>query len=283
MSFAAHRGARLFKALSVAVSLAMAGAALPARAQEPLHLSLNYDGSLYVKVLDVSVDQVLDGKAFQASAHIKTSGILAVFRKINLRAQTQGRLERDIPLPKTFSYLNNDGHKNRQVTATWSPTDVSTRSSPQFPNMGDPPATREQKLEAADPLTILTRMTMLPSGEKPCEGVSQFYDGKQRYDVEYSYRGAATPDARERKLGITSAVRCSLAYHEVAGFKKKPADQRGQGLRHDVLVGLGRIGAAGPWVISFLHADTFLGAAEIDLVNAKVDGARAGDQLRAGL
>jgi hypothetical protein len=283
MSFKARFGATLTRTLSVALCIGLAGAALPAFAQEPLHLSLNYDGSLYVKVLDVSVDQVLDGKAFQASAHIKTSGILSMFRKINLRAQTEGRLERDVPLPKTFSYLNNDGHKNRQVTATWSPTDVATRSSPQFPNMGDPPATREQKLEAADPLTILTRMTLLPSGEKPCQGVSQFYDGKQRYDVEYSYRGAATPDARERKLGITSAVRCSLTYREVAGFKKKPLDQRNQGLRRDVSVGLGRIGAGGPWVISFLRADTFLGAAEIDLVNARVDGARAGDQLRAGL
>ncbi|MFV4733673.1 hypothetical protein ACNJUX_21065, partial [Mycobacterium tuberculosis] len=152
----------------------------------------------------------------------------ALFRKINLKAETQGRFESAVAQPKTFTYLNTDGHKNRRVTAVWSPGDVSTQSQPQFATMGDPPATKEQKLEAADPLTVLTRITLLPQGDKPCQGVSQFFDGKQRYDLEYANHGATQPDGRERRLGITTAVRCSITYREVAGFNKKPAEQRNQ-------------------------------------------------------
>lgn len=247
-----------------------------AQAQDPLHLSLNYNGSLYVKVLDVAVDQTLDGDHFSASAQIRTSGILSLFHHINLKADGEGRIDKDGILPRVFTFQNLDGKKNRRVTATWTPSDVETQSQPHYSNMGDPPATREQKLEAADPLTILTRMTVLPAGQKPCQGVSQFFDGKQRYDLEYTAESPASADGRERRLGLTEVVRCKLAFREVAGFRRKPADQRSQGLRREVTLGLGRIGADGPWVVSFLRADTFLGAAEIDLVGAKVSSAKAG-------
>jgi hypothetical protein len=261
------------KVLAAAVSLGLLAAA-PARAQDPLHLQLSYDGSLYVKVLEVAVDQVLDNRTFQASAHVKTFGLLALLQKINLRARSEGRFENAAVLPRTFSYVNADGRKNRHVSAVWSPADVSTEAEPRFTNMGEPAATKEQRLEAADPLTVLTRITVLPQADKPCQGVSQFFDGKQRYDLEYSYRGPAQPDEREKRLGVTSAARCGLTYREVAGFKRKPASQRTQGIRHEISLGLGRIGPDGPWVISYIKADTFLGRAEIDLVNAHVSGRR---------
>ena len=248
---------------------------------DPLKLALDYSGSVYVKVLDVHVDQTIAPGGFNAAARIKTSGVLALFRKINLNASTEGRFERGIAQPREFSYLNTDGKKDRKVSATWTPTDVSTQSAPAFKTMGDPAATREQKLEAADPLTILTRMTVLPTGAKPCQGVSQFYDGKQRYDVAYSAKGEARPNAREQKLGITSVMQCSIHYHEVAGFKKKPANQRGQGVAPDVALGFGRMGADGPWVVSYVRATTFLGNAEIDLVKASMSGQRP--EMRAAL
>jgi Protein of unknown function (DUF3108) len=260
--------ARLAGALSASLLIGLAAA--PARAQEPVHLSLRYDGDLFVKVLDVAIDQVLDGDHFSASAHIKTSGILALFRKLDLSAESQGRLENAVAEPKTFSYANIDGKKNRHVTAIWSGADVETLSQPVYPNMGDPPATREQRLEAADPLTVLTRLAVLPPGQKPCQGVSHFYDGKQRYDLEYTDEGAAPTDHRERKLGLTNEVHCKLVYREVAGFKRKPSSERNQGLRRDITVGIGRLGGDGPWVISFLRAETILGSAEINLVNARL-------------
>ncbi len=248
---------------------------------DPLKLSLDYSGSLYVKVLDMHVDQTIDPRGFNAAAHIKTSGVLALFRKINLKASTNGRFERGVAQPREFNYLNTDGKKDRKVSATWTATDVATQSAPAFKSMGEPAASREQRLEAADPLTILTRMTVMPTGARPCQGVSQFYDGKQRYDVEYLPKGEARPDAREQKLGIVTVARCTIHYHEVAGFKKKPADQRGQGVSSDVLVGFGRMGAGGPWVISYVRAGTFLGEADIDLVKASMSGPRP--EARAAL
>jgi len=245
-------------------------ATTPAVAQGPTHLTLNYDGSLFVKVLDVAIEQAIDGERFTASAHIRTSGILALFRHIDLKASAQGRIEDAKPAPRLFTYANIDGKKNRHVMATWTGADVETQSQPHYPDMGDPPASREQQLEAADPLTNLTRVALTPQGQRPCQGPIHFYDGKQRYDLDFTYKGPAPAEERERRLGLTDTIRCSLVYREVAGFKRKPPEQRSQGLRRDVTIGLGRLGPGGPWVVSLLRADTFLGAAEINLVNLRV-------------
>lgn len=270
-------------ALTAAVlALGLAGSGRAQPTGEGMKLALDYSGSLYVKVLDVHVEQAIAPTGFSAAAHIKTSGLLALFRKINLNAASEGRFERGVAQPHEFSYLNTDGKKDRKVSATWSAVDVTTQSAPAFKTMGDPAATREQRLEAADPLTILTRLTVLGPSAKPCQGVSQFYDGKQRYDVDYALKGEAKPDGRERRLGVTSTVQCTLHYHEVAGFKKKPANQRGQGLAPDVAVGFGRMGASGPWVVSYIRATTFLGNAEIDLVKASLSGERPAE-LHAAL
>lgn len=249
--------------------------AAPASAQpDQLHLSLNYGGRLFLKVLEVNVDQTFDPTSFQSKAHLRTSGLLALFHRVDVRAESQGRIEPGGAIPKTFSY-DNAGHKNRKVIAVWTGSDVSTHSEPQFGSMGDPAATREQRVEAADPLTILTRLTIAPSDDHPCEGVRRFYDGKQRYDVAFAYKGVAQPDERERRLGLTGLIHCSLTYHEVAGFKRKPPEQRNQGLRRDVSLTLGRLGSEGPWVISQLRADTVLGPAHIDLETASMSGPTA--------
>lgn len=242
--------------------------AAPASAQTPLRLSLHYDGRLLVKVLDVSIEQAVEAGGFSASARIRTSGLLALFRKLDLKAESRGRIDNAVVSPGVFFSLNTDGKKNRAVTATWSTDDVATQSQPHYPDMGDPPASREQKLEAADPLTVLTRMTLLPPGQSPCQGVGRFYDGKQRYDIDYTHRAVTSPDGRERALGLTETLSCTLVYREVAGFRRKPVDQRSQGLRHDVSLGLGRLGPSGPWLISFLRAETMFGPASIDLVKA---------------
>ena len=113
-------------------------------------------------------------------------------------------------------------------------------------------------------------LALLPPTERPCQGVSPFFDGKQRYDLVYGFKGAAPPEARERQLGLIDTVRCSLVYREVAGFKRKPAEQRNQGLRRDVTVGMGRLGPGGPWLVSYLRAETVFGAAEIDLERARL-------------
>ena len=235
-----------------------------------MHLTLDYDGKLYLKVLELRVQQDAAGEAFTSSARLTTYGVLALFRKLDMRAEGRGRLTEAGPMPGAFGHTNAANAKARKVTAAWTGGDVVSTSQPQYPSMGDPPASRAQKLEAADPLTQAMRLALTPADGSPCRGTLKFYDGKQRYDAALSPDGRRELEGRERRLGLTAPVKCRLVYREVAGFKKKPEAEQGEGLKKAVSLGFARIGATGPWAISFVRADTQFGQAEIVL--AKVSG-----------
>ncbi len=249
--------------------------AAPSLAQGPgepggMHLTLDYDGRLYLKVLEMRVQQDATGEAFTSSARLTTYGVLALFRKLDMRAEGRGRLTEGGAMPGTFGHTNAANSKARRVSATWTGGDVVSTSAPQYPSMGDPPASRAQKLEAADPLTQAMRLALTRADGTPCRGTLKFYDGKQRYDAALSPDGKRELEGREKRLGLSAPIKCRLAYREVAGFKKKSEAEQGEGLKKAVSIGFARIGSAGPWAISYVRADTQFGQAEIVL--AKVTG-----------
>jgi hypothetical protein len=264
-----------FKSLAAAL-LAAGSLALPtgASAQAPdtgLHMTLDYDGKLYLKVLELRVQQDVGAdRATASSARLTTYGVLALFRKLDMRAEAKGRLTDAGPQPGAFAHFNASNKKPRHVTATWTGGDVISTANPPYPNMGDPAASKAQRLEAVDPLTQVLRIAVSPAEANPCRGVLKFYDGKQRYDAALSPDGARDLEGREKRLGLAAPVKCRLNYREVAGFKKKPESEQGDGLKKNVQIGFARVGAEGPWVISYVRADTQLGQAEIVL--AKISG-----------
>jgi hypothetical protein len=252
-------------------------ASLPASAQSPaaqrFHLSLGYDGRLLVKVLDIQVDQTASPTGFGASARLKSSGVLALFRKIDVRTSAQGRVVHGQARPSVFHHQNIDGRGNRKVDVTWTGSDVTTVAQPSFKGkMGEPPATRGQRLEAIDPLTASMRIALGDGQGDFCRGTMKVFDGKARYDLDFLNRQAARPNAREKRLGLVNPVHCTVRFREVAGFKKKPPAEQNQGLKHPVVMGFAEAGAGGPWVISFLDAETPLGHATIELERLKVSG-----------
>jgi hypothetical protein len=237
----------------------------PAAQSGPVHLSLGYSGRLYIKVLDIQFDQTIEAKAFNSKVRLVTYGLLRTFRKLDMRANAQGRLVDDQPMPGTMYHANIDGKDNRKVSVTWTGEDVSTTATPTYSNMGNPPASRAQRLAAADPLTQFMRMTLARSQAGPCQGKARFYDGKQLYELDFSSPRPYALDARERRLGLVNPLRCNVRYTEVAGFKKKPPEQRNSGLKRPITSDWAQIGSNGPWVLSSLSADTPLGAAVIQL------------------
>ena len=262
------------RALMIAALIGFCAPARTALAQEgfspsaqpgPVRLSLGYSGRLYIKVLDIQFDQAIEPKTFSSQVRLVTYGLLRAFRKLDMRSNAQGRLVEDQPMPGTMYHANIDGKDNRKVTVAWTGEDVLTTASPAYHNMGDPAASRAQRLAAADPLTQFMRMTLARSQDGPCQGKARFYDGKQLYDLDFSSPRPYALDAREKRFGLVNPLRCNVRYTEVAGFKKKPPEQRNSGLKRPVTSDWAQIGNNGPWVLSSIRADTPLGAAVIQL------------------
>ncbi len=234
-------------------------------AHEPLRLSLGYDGRLSViKVLEMQFEQRIGAAGFSAGAQLRSYGLLAAFKHFDIRASASGPIASDGAEPDQFSYINHDGKRVREVQVGWRRDDVVATSQPAFGNLGDPPASRDQRLAAADPLTQLMRIT-LATPMRPCEGAPRLFDGKQLYELAFSGARADAPDDDLRALGVTQLVRCSVRYHEIAGFKKKPEAKRNGGLKGPISIAFGQMGQDGPWVLTDIRADTPIGPADIAL------------------
>lgn len=258
-------------AMIPALAVAQAPSAEPNPSLESaLKLRATYDGVLLVKVLDMSIDQQLSPASFEAHATLKSSGILALFKKIDVQAGSEGRIVADQAQPSAFSHVNNDGQYNRRVRVNWTPADVATWTSVAYPSPGDPAPTRSQKLAAADPLTALTRIALLPVGKTPCAGDSLLFDGRQLYRLRFSDPRARPLSDHERRLGLTGAVRCAVTFSEIAGFDRKAPDKKNMGLGDTpVSMDLARTTEAGPWVITALRGHTPLGEARIVIRDLK--------------
>jgi hypothetical protein len=279
---ARSRAGKLAALIVACAAMAQPAVAQPALAQEPvaaprpepLKLELAYDGRLFIKVLDIRFDQTVTPEGFTSKVRLVTYGLLRAFRKLDMRANAQGRLVNGEPEPGSITHQNIDGKKNRKVTAVWTGTDVVTTSTPLYDNMGDPPATRAQRVAAADPLTEFMRMALSSSREGPCQGKARFYDGKQLYELDFSGPQPYRLDNRERRFGLVNPLRCHVRYTEVAGFKKKSVDQKNGGLQRPITTDWAQIGAGGPWVLSSLSAETPLGDAVIELAHIQTQGRR---------
>ncbi|MEY4256684.1 MAG: hypothetical protein RLZZ141_1911 [Pseudomonadota bacterium] len=271
----ALRSAALVVALATLASPALAQGPAPVVTDaKPMKLDLGYDGRLYIKVLDIQFNQTASPEAFTSKVRLVTYGLLRAFRKLDMRAYAQGRVSEGEPQPGYITHQNIDGKRNRKVNATWSGSDVLTTSTPTFDNMGDPPATRTQRVTAADPLTNFMRMTLASSQEGPCQGKARFYDGKQLYELDFAGPKPYRLGNREKRFGLVNPLRCTVRYIEVAGFKKKAVEDKSGGLRRPITTDWAQVGVGGPWVLSSLSAETPLGDAVIELARMNMEGTR---------
>ena len=256
----------------------------PCAAAQPdgpgLTLKLGYDGRLlFLKVLAIELDEQVGPTAHASSAHISSFGVLDAFKHFNIDAAESGRMVQGVPQPGVFRHENHDGKRNRRVEVVWAADDVATTSQPEMGFMGDPPATRQQRLDSVGYLTAALRLTVA-SGNGPCRGAERIFNGKELSDVGFADPRPAELSAAQQKLGLVNAIRCSATFREVAGYHKKKGAARNQGLNRPILVDFAQVGAGGPWVAARLQAQTLLGAAVIELARVDKQG-RAPQDLTA--
>jgi hypothetical protein len=271
---------RVLLALAGALALILGGPAL-AQPPAPLKMSLDYDGTLYplnlvpVKVLVIHANGRSMPGGYGADISMKSYGILRALKRVDIDAETQGRTGEDgQAYPASFSYIHHDGKRVRHVHVNWAGSDVQVASTPPYFDLGQPPATRAQKLAATDPLTQFVRFAVAAGPQAICHGPDRFFDGKQLYALDFGQAEPANLPDEIKAMGLVHGGQCTVRYTEVAGFKPKPPSQRGQGLTSPITMVFGQVGADGPWVLTNIHADTVIGHANIALKKLSVSGQR---------
>jgi hypothetical protein len=195
-----------------------------------------------------------------------------MLKRIDIDAKTQGRLRADgHAYPDTFIFDNFNGKRTKHVQIDWTADDVKVTANPPYGNLGQPSATRAQKLMATDPLTHFVRVAGASGPEEICRGPDYFFDGKQFYSLEFGRPQPAKPSDQMRELGLVNAAQCTVHMTQIAGYKpKKPGE--GDGLKGPITMVFAQARAGGPWVVADVNVETVIGRADIVLRKMDVSG-----------
>lgn len=160
--------------------------------------------------------------AYSTSSHFETSGIVSVFWQAKIEATSSGQLAPHALSPAEYDSLYQRGSdKKERVKVNFAAADPAVEADPPYP-LTQYPVTAEQKKEALDPLSAVTLVLagIRADSNNPCGTVAPVFDGRRRYNIEFTYLKDEKPDV-DTALGRGMAHLCQLRYHQIAGFKPK--------------------------------------------------------------
>lgn len=160
----------------------------------------------------------LEDDTYNMKTQVKTTGVADIFVDYDLHVAASGYIEDDGLLTYNYVSQNLDGKKDRRVELTYGRNDVEMVANPGFRDLGFPPATPEQKLEARDPITAFISAAFKPHpADNPCGETIKLFDGKQLTHMSFKYVGETKI---KTKAYSGMATECHVIVDRVAGFNK---------------------------------------------------------------
>ncbi len=274
------RSALTVGAVAMALSTTQATADPVTVSETDLHAK--YSGYLGpLKVIDVDLKSIYAPQTYRSSVRMKSTGFAALFGKFDTAATVTGYTQPKLR-PVEFNHTHT-GKKTRSTQVRWTDDTVIATANPPHGNLGNPPASTQQKLEATDTLTILAALTR-PGVDlsKACDATYAAFDGKQRYDLTLEPLGPV-----EITPNITSAVsgpgyKCLMRYKEVAGYDEKL--DRDEAFRAPITVWIAEVPGAKHRAIARFEADMGWFSAvvklkQLDHLRPQTSGAQASASL----
>ncbi len=209
--------------LSALLAVAAALAAGPAHADR---FALEYEGAWFGVAtlgsarLDIAVGDTL----YDATATLKSGGLLRLFEKSDLLAAASGEVTPQGLRWRRYD-LDHSYSKKRRVTSMRLGDDNAFRAliTPNYRVWGVPPASDADKRTSRDPLSSLVAMSMDVARTGTCTGAYPTFDGRFRYDLVLSGGRRGGYD----KGGYDGPVlKCRLRYVQVAGYELKNENER---------------------------------------------------------
>ncbi|WP_298913477.1 DUF3108 domain-containing protein [uncultured Algimonas sp.] len=158
-------------------------------------------------------------RTYAAYTDMRTSGLGALLKKMDIWAVTRGRIAPDGAMRPDFHVQQNTDKKNRRVEMNYdnAARTIDVAIVPPLGSQGVPPASPEQRYGAFDTITTLLHMARRGRGDAAdlCRGRVPVFDSKQHYNLRLEPVG----DGRAKFLGDTQpAIHCHAFYEPVAGF-----------------------------------------------------------------
>ncbi len=216
------------KAMILATGLALATSAMPAGADDAAEITntagegvtVQYAGSVMIfQVANIVISSTFQEETYQASARFTAAGLAALFTDADIEAGVSGYREGPRLQPWRYSHLNHASSKNRIVGIDF-PEGVATPDiNPPFGNMGEPPASAEERSGAADPLSALLSVGLGSVADENgrCAGTLPIFDGRARYNLRFEYGGE---DRIRTRAWRGDAQVCHAYYEPISGYEE---------------------------------------------------------------
>lgn len=208
-----------------------------------------YFGGLHV--LSLVADGVVGKADYRLKSELRTRGLTDLFFRSVIRSHSAGGFAADaaatdvaatLPLPRNFETASDGRWGARQVTIDYMDGDPhQVAANPPYNHDNRAPVSDELRRDTVDPQTAALLSIAAGAGEKSCGGSVPVFDGRRRYNLNFTYLG--TDELKTGKQGFYSgpAVRCRLVYERIAGFDEAYAREHGDGKEHEVTI----------WIASF--------------------------------
>jgi len=171
-----------------------------------------------IRMIKADYKGYFDGAKYAVYTDLKTSGLGAMLKKLEIWAVTRGSYTRSDLVPD-FHIQQNMNKKNRRVEMNYNNRSgyVHTAIVPPNGSFGTPPATKAQAYESDDAISAL--LNMLMRGHRidadVCSGSVPVYDSKQHYNLRMEKAGRKTLKFNGEKV---DTLRCHVYYEPIAGF-----------------------------------------------------------------
>jgi hypothetical protein len=164
-----------------------------------------------------------DDSGYALYADIKTSGLGALLKKMEIWAVSRGQYKRS-DLRPIFHVQQNLDKKSRRVEMNYTnpggPIDV--KIIPTLGSQGTPPASPVERFSADDTLSAILNMMMRGTQSQEntqrnefCSGSVRVFDSKQHYALRMERNGTKRLKFDGEKF---DALRCDIYYEPISGF-----------------------------------------------------------------
>lgn len=215
------------KAKAAVVAIAL-GALMPvSRAAEPVRLSLAYEvysGGFHVVAFDL--DLALMAQTYDVTARMRTTGLLSWVLDWTHVYRSTGGLAGPGLDPR---HHRSDGMfrgRPRLVEIAYTGGEASTiRVVPPLHDDGDrEEVTPEQRRGALDPISAILALVRAVSDGRGCEARVAVFDGRRRYDMNFTDRGLHPLRETRYSAFAGTARQCEFEFVPIAGYVQRRAE-----------------------------------------------------------
>lgn len=181
------------------------------------------------KMITAHYNGYFDGARYAAYSDIKTSGLGALLKKLEIWAVSKGTLQPD-KLTADFHVQQNLDRKQRRVEMNYDNAlkSVDVNIVPPIGSQGVPPASPSERYIANDTISAILAMMMRGYRlDNPfCEGFLPVFDSKQHYNLRMERAGEGKERFNGKKL-VTQV--CNVYYEPVNGFDPEDLPNQEEG------------------------------------------------------